>query len=68
MSRAEVLFLGTVVILSEIDYKGEISVKKLYGYSPPFGAFLIEMLNIGRILVIENFNMDGAAKERADSG
>ena len=43
-------------------------MKKLYGYSPPFSRFLIEILNTGRVMIIENYNMDGADKERADSG
>ena len=43
-------------------------MKRFLGHSPPFSAFLIETLNTGRILVIEEHNMDGADKGRADSG
>jgi hypothetical protein len=42
-------------------------MRKFIGYSPPFSAFLIEIFNTGRILVIEKYNMVGADKERADS-
>ena len=43
-------------------------MKKFFGHSPPFSAFLIETLNAGRILTIEKCNLDGANKKRADSG
>ena len=43
-------------------------MKKYYGYSPPFSAFLIESFNTGRMLIVERNNMVGATKERTDSG
>lgn len=43
-------------------------MRKFFGVSPPFSAFLIENLKKGRILTIEKNNMDGANKERAGSG
>ena len=52
----------------KINRKGDKNMKRLLGYSPPFSSFLIETLNTGRILTIEKNNMDGADKERADSG
>ena len=42
-------------------------MRKFIGHSPPFSAFLIEIFDTGRILVIEKCNMVGANEERADS-
>ena len=57
-----------VMVFIMLKTVGDYCMKKFYGYSPPFSSFLIEILNTGRMLVIERSNMDGANKERADSG
>ena len=43
-------------------------MRKFLGYSPPFHSFLIEMLNTGRVMIIENSYMVSAVKEYSDSG
>lgn len=43
-------------------------MKWILGYSPPFSAFLIDILNTGRKMNIENDRLVGADRERTDSG
>ena len=43
-------------------------MRKFLGYSPPFNTFLIEMLNIGRNMILEKRKTTGASRERAESG
>lgn len=44
-------------------------MKRLRRYSPPFNTFLIEALNIGRIIRLEkHHNMVAAGESRTDSG
>ena len=43
-------------------------MKKFFGNSPPFSAFLVETNNTGRVMIIENSNMGGAGKQCTDSG
>jgi len=43
-------------------------MRRYLGHSPPFIAFLFEMFNTGRTVIIEKSEKSGANIECADSG